>query len=158
MFKKIRAWFERRRIEHEAAEYERGRRWAHHEIVFGHGYDYVSATTYGVWNAFDRGAYESLREHALQQLMLGREVNERTRELAEEHITYGGWFIDCRPKRVATSSTLERLARYPIVDLPSRFGDPDDQMEFERMLARTFRNGQATKEPVVYRFPPKDGA
>lgn len=84
MFKKIRAWFERRRIEQEAAEYESGRRWAHNEIIFGRGYDYVEAMTYGVWDAFDRGAHEALRAHALQQTMLGREVNERTRALAED--------------------------------------------------------------------------
>lgn len=153
MFKRIRAWFERRRAERDAAEYERGRQWAHHEIIFGKGYTYVEDMTYGVWDAFDRGAHEALRAHAMNQLMLGRDVSERTQALALEHERYDGAFIDLRPRKPPNLG----LTEYPITDLaPERAGDPDDLFDYDRALARVKRNKPASPDPVhVFRFPPK---
>lgn len=76
MLQRFHAWLERRSRAAEEKSFEDGRRWAHHEIIFGRGYRFAERHIYGAWCAFDRGALEALREHALEQEMLGREVRE----------------------------------------------------------------------------------
>lgn len=62
----ISAWRARRLQERQAredAEFARGFRWAHEEIVFGRGLDATAAQTYGPLPPFVRGAHVAVAEH-----------------------------------------------------------------------------------------------
>lgn len=134
LYEKFRAWTAARAAKKELEDFERGRRWAHEEITYGRGYEYVERMTYGAWDAFDRGAMKALEQHALMQQMLGRtfrrnvqvdvEFAEKLRLRSEDDEKYGGLFVDVDGRRSG-------------VEQPPM--DPDELAAFARTMGAEVR-------------------
>jgi len=71
MLRKFRAWLERREAAQDESAFDQGLRWAHDEIIFGRGFNFVRATLNARMGAFDRGVLEAIAAHVRLRESLG---------------------------------------------------------------------------------------
>lgn len=131
LYEKFRAWTAARAAKKELEDFERGRRWAHEEITYGRGYEYVEKMTYGAWDAFDRGAHKALEQHALMQQMLGRTFRRNVQVDAEFAEKLQRDLDACREIHFDAGGRRSSVERPPM--------DPDELAAFARTMGAEVR-------------------